>query len=315
MPKLGVSSCVLGQKVRFDGGHKRSFFVSERLAEHFHLIPICPEVGIGMPVPRPAIRLVEVGEQEQKMVRLQRANQPADDYTEAMQNFFLQKSTVLAQLDGYVLAAKSPSCGVHRIKVYNAEGQVQHRSGQGLFAHALLRQFPHLPVEEDGRLNDAGLRESFVCRVFAYSAFRQQVLAPNTSAALVNFHSRYKFLVLAYQPTLYRSLGRLVANLKQQPLMHIQQQYLGLLMKALSKPTTRKKHTNVLMHLQGFFKKLLSKEDKQALCEHIEQYRLGYLPLQAPITLLQHHLRHHPNRYLSEQIYLNPYPLELGLSA
>lgn len=310
MPRIGVSACVMGDKVRYDGGHKQSTFVTRQLHSHVIYQPICPEVGIGLPVPRPTIHLREMADG----LHLTDSRNGMLDHTEALQSFFTQQLPKLEKLDGYILAAKSPSCGMERIKVYDENGQLLHRQGQGLFVQLLHKHFPHLPMEEDGRLNDAGLRESFITRVFVYQEFRDKVMNNPSVHGLVTFHSRHKLLVMAYNPQLYQALGRLVAKAKGAE-QTTAEAYLALMMKALSKPTNRRKHTNVLMHMQGYFKRHLKSADKRELTEQIEHFRLGQLPLMAPITLLKHHLRHFPNDYLAQQSYFSPYPQELGLRA
>ena len=249
MIKVGVSACVMGDKVRFDGGHKQSNYVVKYLADVFQMVPVCPEVGIGMSVPRPAIRVVEIDGQP----RLTDSKDVTIDYTQKLAEFYQAKSPQIAQLDGYILCAKSPTCGVERIKVYSESGDLQHRKGQGLFSAHIQREYPNLPVEEDGRLNDAGLRESFVTKVYVHHRFRNEVLEQPSVGALVKFHSKHKFLVMAYSPKAYQLLGRIVANAKNGVLETVLSQYLTMLMSVLSKPTNRKKHTNVLMHLQGYF--------------------------------------------------------------
>ena len=312
MIKVGVSACVMGEKVRFDGGHKRSGYVAQYLAEVFEMQPVCPEVGIGMPVPRPAIRVVE---SEGGKHALRDSKDNSIDYTEKLDAFYAKKSAQIAHLDGFIFCGKSPTCGTERIKVYDDKGNLQHRKGIGMFAQQVKEQYPHLPIEEDGRLNDQGLRESFITKVYVHHRFRKEVAENPTIASLVSFHSSHKFLVMAYSPQAYQSLGRLVAKAKDEGIESTMEQYMTIIMKTLSKPTNRKKHTNVLMHLQGFFKKQLSKEDKQELSEQIDKYRLGYVPLLAPVTLLQHHLKNFPNDYLKQQVYLAPFPEQLGLRA
>ncbi|XOV77899.1 MAG: YbgA family protein [Aestuariibacter sp.] len=309
--KLGTSACVLGQKVRYDGGHKRSAFVDKHVSQHYELMPFCPEVGMGMSVPRPTIHIREINEQ----LRLVDSKDANIDHTEKNNGFFEQIRGRLATLDGFILAAKSPTCGLERIKVYDAEGKLQHRKGTGMFARLLQAHFPLLPLEEDGRLNDQGLRECFFTKVSAFHDFRQNVLPQKSKHALIQFHSRYKFLVMAYSPQTYQSLGRFVANVDDNDLEDGLLQYLEQLMSVLSKPTNRKKHTNVLMHIQGFFKQQLDKEDKSELTEQIEQYRKGLVPLMAPVTLLNHFRRKYPDEYLESQVYFQPYPMELGLNA
>lgn len=310
MIKIGTSACVIGEKVRFDGGHKRSAFVASHISEHYKLVPFCPEVGIGMPVPRPAIQLREVDEQ----IRLVDSKTGTHDYNDKMDAYFQRQVESLDTLDGYILAAKSPSCGMERIKIHNADGRLLHRDGKGLFAAALQETYPELPVEEDGRLNDKGIRESFFTRVEAHALFRKLVLEDLQPASLIEFHTRYKYLLLAYNPKIYYELGPIVANCSQD-LDDAIVRYRGKLMQALSKPTTRKKHTNVLMHLQGFFKQDLDSKYKKELSEEIDKYHSGYVPLLAPLTLINHYLREFPNEFLQKQAYLKPFPIELGLMA
>ena len=311
MINVGVSACVLGENVRYDGGHKKSHYTVNYLTKVFNLIPVCPEVGMGMTVPRPPIRIIEKDQQ----VRLVDVKDSSIDYTSRLSDFYQKKHAGFAALDGYIFAAKSPTCGVERIKVYDDCGNLLHRKGAGVFAHKVKQAYPFLPIEEDGRLNDKGLRESFVTRVYVHARYREEVLQNPTMGALVDFHSKHKFLVMAYSPMAYRQLGRIVANAKTLDFDTVSQQYQSVIMQALSKPTNRKKHTNVLMHLQGFLKKNLARQDKQELCEQIEQYRKGYVPLLAPITLMNHHLKAFPNEYIASQVYLRPFPPELELRA
>lgn len=311
MIKVGVSACVLGQNVRFDGGHKRSHYVTDRLADVFDFVSVCPETGMGMDVPRPTIHLTE----STSGVRLTDSRDVSIDHTESLSNFYQKQASRFDELDGYVLAAKSPTCGLFRIKVYGEDGSLMHRKGRGVFADKLTTDFPSLPVEEDGRLNDPDLRESFVTRVYVHNRFRHDVRNAPSVGALMDFHARHKLLVMAYSPQAYQQLGRLVAAASKPQISTCCDQYLSLLMQALRKCATRKKHSNVLMHIQGYFKKVLSGQDKLELTESIERYRKGYVPLMAPVTLLQHHLKHHPNDYLARQVYLAPYPENLGLRA
>jgi len=311
MIKIGSSACVLGQKVRFDGGHKRSTFVVNKLPEHYQLIPFCPEVGIGMSTPRPAIQLREIAGE----IQLVDSKTGEQNYTRQMNEYFSLNEEKLGQLDGYILAAKSPSCGLERIKVHTEEGNVLHRNGRGIFAAQLKQVYPNLPVEEDGRLNDNGIRESFFTRVQAHAEFRRTVLKDLSAKSLIAFHTRYKYLAMAYNPKVYYELGPLVADCAGDDIAEVAQEYLTKLMGALSKPTSRKKHTNVLMHMQGFFKKELSQPSKQELTQVIEQFHRGYVPLMAPLTLINHYLLEYPNSFLQEQVYLKPFPIELGIHA
>ncbi|BDX06336.1 YbgA family protein [Planctobacterium marinum] len=310
MIKIGTSACVLGEKVRFDGGHKRSSFVASHISEYYQLVPFCPEVGIGMSVPRPAIQLREINDE----IRLVDSKTGSSDYSDKMANYFERQQCSLEPLDGYILAGKSPSCGMERIKIHNEEGRLLHRDGRGMFAEALIRNFPDLPVEEDGRLNDKGIRESFFTRVEAYALFRKLVMEDIQASSLIEFHTRYKYLILAYNPKIYYELGPTVAQCAND-IEQAVSNYRSKMMLALSKPTTRKKHTNVLMHLQGFFKNDLDSKYKKELSDEIDKYHSGYVPLLAPLTLINHYLREFPNEFLQKQAYLKPFPLELGLHA
>ncbi|MEO3680342.1 DUF523 and DUF1722 domain-containing protein [Rheinheimera sp. FR7-31] len=310
--KIGISACVLGEKVRFDGGHKGSSFCMQQLASLVQYVPVCPEMAIGMPSPRPAIRL-QLDDSQQ--VQLVQSNNPAINHTEAMLAFSDKKLPQLAGLSGYIVCAKSPSCGMERVRLFDAKGQQMGKLGVGLFTHQLMQKYPWLPVEEDGRLFDPALKENFICRVFSCHDYQQTVQDGFSVGKLVAFHSRYKFLVMAHSPVAYRELGRLVANAKLFAAEELQQRYLLELMQALKNIATRKQHANVLQHLQGFLKHGLSAEAKQELASLIDRYRQGFVPLLAPVTLLQHHLKQHPNAYVSAQRYFNPYPETLGLRA
>lgn len=313
MINIGVSSCVLGDSVRYDGGHKRSQFITKIVSSVFNLVPVCPEVGMGMPVPRPTIHIRDFSKDNGIDLRLVDSRDASIDHTSKLNGYFDTVIPKVDRMDGYIVAAKSPSCGMERIKVYNEEGEMLHRKGSGMYTERLKKQFPYLPIEEDGRLNDQGLRESFFSRVMAHNQFREMVLQNPVISSLVEFHSQYKFLVLAYKPDIYRQMGRVVANAKQGDLNTTLSEYQSLMMTALSRAATRKRHTNVLMHIQGFFKKQLSKEDKQELSLQIEFYRLGLVPLLAPLTLMKHHLKRFPNEYIERQSYLQPFPIELGI--
>lgn len=310
--KIGISSCVLGQKVRYDGGHKLSEFCVERLGKLVEYVPICPEQAIGMPVPRPAIRLLktDVGE-----IRLVNNKDNHIDHTEAMVAFSQKAVAALTDISGYIVCAKSPSCGMERVRLVDERGSFLGKVATGLYTQQLMQAYPWLPVEEDGRLFDDGLRESFMVRVFALHQWQQMVASGFTIGKLVAYHSQYKFLIMAHHPVAYRELGRLVASAKLFESSALQLRYLTDLMRALSQVSTRKQHANVLMHLQGFFKKVLSSDAKQELLTLIHQYRRGLVPLLAPLTLLKHHLRLHPTDYVAAQRYLEPFPIELGLRA
>jgi uncharacterized protein YbgA (DUF1722 family) len=265
-----------------------------------------------MSVPRPAIRLLKTDSGD---IRLVNSKDSSIDFTEKMHQFAEQKMPVLAQLSGYIVCAKSPSCGMERVRLVNEKGELLGKVGTGLFTQKLMQKYPWLPVEEDGRLLDTDLKENFITRVYALNAWHEMIASGFSIGKLVNFHSQFKFLIMAHHPTAYRELGRLVAHAKLFDADDLAERYLVDFMRALKQLATRKQHANVLMHLQGFFKKLLTPAAKQELLTLIHQYRLGHAPLMAPLTLLKHHLSLHPHQYVAAQRYLLPYPLELGLRA
>ncbi|MDR7119458.1 DUF523 and DUF1722 domain-containing protein [Rheinheimera soli] len=310
--QIGVSACVLGQKVRFDAGHKASDFCNRTLAPFVSYVPVCPEQAIGLGVPRAAIRLQLNADQQ---VRLVNSKDSSIDHTDTMEQFTDKLLPELKQLSGYIVCAKSPSCGMERVRLNDQHGNQLGKVGVGVFTQKLMHRYPWLPVEEDGRLLDSNLKENFVTRIFACHDYQQMLQSGFTVGKLVAFHSRYKFLVMAHSPTAYRELGRLVAQAKLFEPDELAQRYLLHLMQALKQQATRKQQANVLMHLQGFFKKMLSSEAKQELLKLIHKYRQGHLPLLAPLTLLRHHLSQHPHQYVAAQQYLQPFPDELGLRA
>lgn len=306
---IGISSCVLGEKVRFDSGHKVSRFVTKELAPYFQFVSVCPEVGMGMPVPRPTIRLISNDER----LALVETKDSTKDHTQAMVEYSKSKVAELeeAQLCGYIVCAKSPTCGMERVKVYKNNGA--ENIGVGLYTNELMQKMPWLPVEEDGRLNDPILKENFITRVFTLYDFYQSVGNDLSRGSIIAFHSRYKLTLMAHHPNSYKELGRLVANIKDYDLEEFYQLYRVGLMKAMAYRATRKNNTNVLMHLQGYFKRNLDKQEKAELRQVIDDYRVGLLPLLAPLTLIKHYLKTHPDEYLEQQKYLEPYPQELRL--
>ena len=310
--KIGISACVLGEKVRFDGGHKASAFCTQQLQQWVEYIPVCPEQAIGMGVPRPAIRLQRDAQQQIRLVQSRDNNL---DYTAEMLAFTEKTLPRFAGLSGYIVCAKSPTCGMERVRLYDAAGNALGKEAVGLYTRQLMCTYPWLPVEEDGRLLDPALKENFVSRVFACNDYQQTMADGFSIGKLVAFHSRYKFLIMAHSPQAYRQLGKLVAEAKLFQPAELQLRYLTELMQAMKHIATRKQHSNVLQHLQGFLKKLMDSAGRQELADLIDRYRLGQVPLLAPITLLQHYLRLYPNRYLEQQVYFNPYPTQLGLRA
>jgi len=309
--RIGISSCLLGNAVRYDGGHKRDDFAADLLARFVTFVPVCPEVELGLGTPRPSIRLVKLGGE----VRLVEPK-AGTDHTEAMQKLVERRLRELGEeeLCGFILKKDSPSCGMERVKIWPARpGVPAARAGRGLFAEGLLRRWPHLPVEEEGRLHDLGLRESFVERVFAYRRLRDLLAGRLATGELVRFHASEKYLLLAHDPEGYRALGRLVAGAKAAPRARLREEYGGRFMAALARPATRGKNANVLTHMAGFVKRELEAGDRAELHGAIADYQHGLLPLIVPITLVRHHVRRLGISYLAGQTYLDPHPRELML--
>jgi len=311
--RVGVSTCLLGQRVRYDGGHKRDDFVADALGRCVDFVPVCPEVDIGLGVPRDPIRL----QKTKDGLRLVNVKTGAD-LTDKMRAYARRKAAQLRALgvDGYVLKKDSPSCGMERVKVHGAGGPPA-KNGRGLFARTLMEDMPLLPVEEEGRLQDARLRENFVERVFAHHRLRRFFAGPWRHGDLVRFHTGEKFLVLAHDTEAYAALGRLVARGKALAPGELAEKYQIAYMTALKKIATAQRHTNVLQHMAGYLKNMIASGDKQELAGVIDEYRRGLVPLVVPITLLRHHVRAHrgarPVAYLEGQRYLDPHPKELML--
>jgi uncharacterized protein YbgA (DUF1722 family)/uncharacterized protein YbbK (DUF523 family) len=299
--RIGISSCLLGEKVRYDGGHKRDPFIVETLGQFFQWVPVCPEMELGLGTPRESLHLVgDLAAPRFVTVRSQR------DHTAAMQQYAEERLAALATLGlhGYILKRGSPSCGMERVRVYSQTG-TPPRHGRGLFAQALMQRFPLLPVEEEGRLHDMGLRENFIERVFVY--FRWGVLLASSPQPkdLVQFHTQHKMTLMAHSRRHYQRLGQLVAQAGEHPLTELLSRYGALLMQGLAIKATTKKHANVLYHLAGYLKKQLDAADKEELVACIENYRQGYVPLVVPLTLLKHHLRRHPTPWVLERPIYN----------
>ena len=230
--KVGVSSCILGMKVRYDGGHKRNAFVTETLGQYFDWVLTCPEVAIGLSIPRDSIQLRKV-DGETRLIE----PRSEKDLTDPMTDYSRKRAEQLADIGiyGYILKAKSPSCGMERMKVYKEHGVRPDNTGVGVFAQALLERFPNLPVEEDGRLMDPYLRENWVSRVFAYYNFRTTMYPHPKLGKLVAFHSKYKFKLLSHCQQSYRELGRIVATGKNKPIEDLLAEYETLFMATLKK--------------------------------------------------------------------------------
>jgi uncharacterized protein YbgA (DUF1722 family)/uncharacterized protein YbbK (DUF523 family) len=308
-PRIGISSCLLGQKVRYDGGHKRDVFLVETFGQFVRWVPVCPEVELGLGTPREALRLVRRDEAV-RMVN----SRSGDDLSEPMRAWAAKRVEWLARQDlsGYVLKKDSPSCGMERVRVYDQHG-MPSKSGRGLFADVLMTRLPDLPVEEEGRLSDPRLRDNFVERVFAYHRLKAFFAGRWTVGGLVRFHTAHKLALLAHAQPAYAELGQLVASAKGTDRPALQSRYRVLFMAALSAMATPRKHANVLMHMAGYFKEALDTDSRQELLAAIEDYRNGLVPLVVPITLMRHHARRLGVSYLVEQIYLQPHPKELML--
>jgi len=307
--KLGISSCLLGEKVRFDGGHKLDRYLTDTLGNYVQYVPVCPEVECGMPIPREALR--QVGDPASPRLVTSHTKQ---DFTDPMVRWARERVQGLEreELCGFIFKANSPSSGMERVRVYDAGG-MPHKVGVGLFARIFMEHFPLLPVEEEGRLHDPKLRENFIERIFVYKRWREMLAAGKTLGRLVSFHTRHKLLLLSHSPQNHNEMGKLVANAKKIPPYELFERYQGLLMETLGLKTTVKKQINVLQHMMGYFKEELSSDEKQELLEIIEQYRMGYVPLIVPVTLFNHYVRKYDQPYLKDQHYLRPHPIELQL--
>jgi uncharacterized protein YbgA (DUF1722 family)/uncharacterized protein YbbK (DUF523 family) len=307
---IGISQCLLGEHVRFDGGHKRDPFLTDTLARFVTFVPVCPEVEVGMGIPREPVRL-QGDPASPRMV----GTRSGTDHTRAMESYSRRRVQELdsAGLCGYILKKNSPSCGMERVKVYGAEGRVPGRGGVGLFARALMERYPLLPVEEEGRLNDPVLRENFIERVFAYRRWMNFLDERYTTGRLVEFHTAHKLLLLSHSPKRYVELGRLVAQAKALGAAAARTRYGTAFMEAVAERTTVRKHTNVLQHMAGYFKRDLDAASRAELTQVIDDYRTGLVPLIVPITLIRHHARAAKETYLLGQVYLDPHPKELML--
>lgn len=305
---IGVSSCLLGEQVRYDGGHKHDRYITDILGRYFRFLPVCPEVGCGLSIPREAMRLEGDSANPRLMTGRSRI-----DLTEQMLTFCTAKVKELEGEDlcGFIFKKDSPSSGLFRVKVYHNGAAV--KNGSGLFAAAVARKFPLLPMEEEGRLNDSNLRENFIERVFWYRRWKDFLADVPTLGRLVEFHTAHKLLMMAHSPVVYRTMGALVAHGKELLLPELLQRYEELSVKGLALLATTKKNTNVLQHMMGYFKEQLSSEEKAELLEVIDQYHDQLTPLIVPLTLLRHYVRKYDQQYLKGQVYLSPHPAELML--
>ncbi|MBE0605720.1 MAG: DUF1722 domain-containing protein [Deltaproteobacteria bacterium] len=308
--KILVSACLLGEKVRYDGGHKRDLFLNETLGPFVEWVRVCPEVDCGLPVPREAMRLVG----DPKRPRLL-GNRTGIDLTERMERWAMVRLEELSGLGlcGYICKKDSPSSGMERVKVYGGGSGVPARTGVGVFTRMFMERFPRIPVEEEGRLTDPVLREMFVERVFCLRRFRDLLGRPLSRGALVDFHTDHKLLLLSHDRGHYEEMGRLVAGAKTLPIGTLYSKYEEIFMAALAHKATPKKCSDVLSHMMGYFRNMLSTAEKQEMIEVFDQYRRRLVPLVVPVTLIRHYVRKYDVAYLARQVFLNPHPVELML--
>ncbi len=306
---LGISQCLMGEKVRYDGSHKRNHYLMDVLAEVVEFHPVCPEVAIGLGIPRKPIRLVIKGGE----TRVRGIENPDLDVTGALVAHAEIVAQQMPDICGYVFIQNSPSCGVFGVKRYLPNGNPIDREGRGAYARRFMELMPLLPVEEAGRLNDAGLRENFLTRVFAYYDFKTHIAPAPTAKKLIEFYSRYKYQVMAHHVPSYFAIGRYLSNLAARDIQKSSEEFFQLFMDALKHHATRKGNTNAMMHLRGYLKEVLGTQDKQELSQLIDSYKAGHVPLVVPLTLLKHHLIKLDNPYLKSQSFWAPHPEYLGL--
>ena len=307
--RLGISTCLLGENVRYDGGHKLDRFLTDTLGQYVEYIPVCPEVECGLPVPRESMHL----EGDPGSPRLVTTH-TKQDMTDRMVRWANKRVVALEieDLCGFIFKSNSPSSGMEQVKVYNEKG-MPVKKGVGIFARIFIEHFPLLPVEDEGRLHDPKVRDNFIERIFALKRWREVLERKESRGNVVDFHARHKFLILSHSPKYYQTMGKLVAKAKDLLLKELYQKYQVLLMESLYLKTSAKKNANVLQHMMGYFKEELSSDEKQELVEVIDHYKKEYIPLIVPITLFQHYVRKYDQPYLKGQVYLNPHPLELQL--
>lgn len=307
--RVGISMCLLGERVRYDGGHKKERFLTDVLGEYFEWVSVCPELEAGMGVPREAVHLTGRPSSPRMVGR-----ESGEDWTARMNGYSRKRVAMLGRMDlcGFIFKSKSPSCGMERVKIRNAKG-MPAGSGRGLFAEVFIRDHPLIPVEEEGRLNDPVLRENFIERVFAFHRLRELMKGRFSVGRLVRFHTAEKYLLLAHSPVHYRELGRLVAAAKGMATTVLKEKYLSTFMDAMRVHTTVRKNVNVLQHIVGYLPDTIARSERQDILRVIGDYRNGIVPLVVPVTLLQHYVRAHSVEYIMNQVYLNPHPKELML--
>jgi len=307
--RVGISTCLLGERVRYDGGHKLDRFLTETLGRYLEYVPVCPEVECGLPVPRESMHLE--GNPEQPRLVTSRSH---EDKTAQMVTWAKTRIVEMEKDDlcGFIFKSKSPSSGMERVRIYNEKGMPE-KKGVGIFAKIFMEHFPLIPVEEDGRLYDLKLRENFIERVFVMKRWRELLSKHGSMGSLVDFHSRNKLLILSHSPKHHTMMGKLVAEGKKMAAAELYKRYEALLMEAMRLKTTARKNSNVLQHMMGYFKRQLSPDEKKEILEITQQYREGFVPLIVPVTLMNHYIRKYKQPYLSIQTYLNPHPTALQL--
>jgi len=308
-PVMGIGSCLAGNAVRYNKQTKSPNQHVRGISDNFEMRAFCPEMGIGMGVPRAPIHLVGSATE----VRALDVDTHSNDYTEQLAGYATTVLSLAPELCGYILVKGSPSCGYERVKRYADNGYSVASDQQGIFAAALAEADPLLPLEDDGRLNDPGLRESFVTRAYTYHDWKRLRAEGLSAHKLIEFYSRYKYLVMAHHVPSYKTLGRMLADAGQQPLEELSTAFITTLMTGLRNRATQRSHSNVLFHLSGYLKRSVSSEERQRLKDLIEQYRLGHIPLVVPVTMLRHHFANNPNAYIDQQVFMAPYPDELKL--
>lgn len=307
---VGLSACLAGQAVRYNGGHTQSRLCLNLLSKHFTFKTFCPEVTAGFGIPRPTMRLIG----DPNKPRLTFSNDDGRDLTAQLEQGYKDKLSEFSDLDAYILMKNSPSCGLERVKVYQSNGHPHQVRVQGLFAGALQKRYPLMPIEEEGRLHDPRLFENFVLRVYAYRAFKMEVLANPSMSKLLAFHSQYKYMLMAHNQRAYKALGRMLGEANKNISDEFIAEYFQSFMKGLEKPANKNNHTNTLMHILGYLRQHIPAKARQHIAAVINKYHIGQLPLITPLTLLNHYIDQHGSDYIRSQRYLKPYPESLGLA-
>ena len=308
--KLGISTCLLGEKVRYDGQHKLDRFLRDELGSFIEWVPLCPETECGLGIPREAMRLIGKDTENARLF----TNKTFVDKTDQMLDYTYQKLKDLEKenLRGFIFKSKSPTSGMRGVKIYTETGMPSHR-GSGIFAREFMKRFPEIPVEDEGRLHDAGIRENFIETIYVYDRWLSFLEKDQSILGFIDFHASHKYLLMAHSPALQKDAGKIVAAVRKDSRNESYKSYQTILLNILKLKSTIKKHTNVLQHIMGYFKKQLSADEKSELLEVIEKYHNNLIPLIVPIVLLQHYVRKYQEPYLLKQWYLHPHPDELKL--